>query len=67
MDVCQQRLSLIDDVQALTEAREIFSGLIEQVNQVLKFIITGQLAEPDSACGGNCGSCGGCGSTDMLN
>jgi hypothetical protein len=58
---------LIGDVQALTEARENFSNLIEQVNQVLKFIITGQLAEPKSSCSGHCGSCGGCGSTDMLN
>ena len=49
MDETQQRLSLIEDVQALTEARESFSGLIEQVNQVLKFIITGQMAEPESA------------------
>lgn len=67
MDETQQRLSLIDDVQALTEARESFSSLIEQVNQVLKFIITGQMTEPKSSCGGSCGSCGGCGSKDMLN
>ncbi len=67
MDDHQQRLSLIDDVQTLTEARENFSNLIEQVNQVLKFIITGQLAEPKSSCGGSCGSCGGCGTKSMLN
>lgn len=67
MDSIQQRLSLIDDVQALTEARESFSGLIEQVNQVLKFIITGQMSQPKPSCGGGCGSCGGCGSNGMLN
>ncbi len=60
MDAQQQRLSMIDEVQALTEARENFSGLIEQVNQVLKFIITGQMDQ-----GGQQvvqGGCGGCGS-----
>ena len=67
MDACQQRLSMIDDVQALTEARENFSGLIEQVNQVLKFIITGQMDEPKSGCGGSCGSCGGCKPRSELN
>ena len=67
MDETQQRLSLIEDVQTLTEARESFSGLIEQVNQVLKFIITGQMDEPKSSCSGSCGSCGGCGSHGMLN
>lgn len=66
MDACQQRLSLIEDVQALTKAREDFSGLIEQVNQVLKFIITGQMEEPKSGCSGHCGGCGGCG-THSLN
>ena len=68
MDETQQRLQLIDDVQSLTDARENFSNLIEQVNQVLKFIITGQMEEPKSSgCGGSCGSCGGCGSHNMLN
>jgi cell fate (sporulation/competence/biofilm development) regulator YlbF (YheA/YmcA/DUF963 family) len=62
MDAQQQRLSMIDEVQALTEARENFSGLIEQVNQVLKFIITGQMDQGASGCGGGCGGCGGCGS-----
>jgi cell fate (sporulation/competence/biofilm development) regulator YlbF (YheA/YmcA/DUF963 family) len=66
MDACQQRLSLIEDVQALTKAREDFSGLIEQVNQVLKFIITGQMEEPKSGCSGRCGGCSGCG-THSLN
>ena len=66
MDQTQERLSLIDDVQALTEARENFSNLIEQVNQVLKFIITGQMSEPKSGCGGGCsGSCGGCSSRTL--
>ena len=66
MDQTQERLSLIDDVQALTEARENFSNLIEQVNQVLKFIITGQMTEPKSGCGGGCsGGCGGCSSKTL--
>ena len=67
MDETQQRLSLIDDVQVLTEARESFSSLIDQVNEVLKFIITGQMGQTKSSCGGGCGSCGGCGSGGMLN
>ena len=67
MDLTQQKLSLIDDVQALTEARENFSNLIEQVNQVLKFIITGQMKETKQECGGSCGSCGGCGTQNVLN
>jgi cell fate (sporulation/competence/biofilm development) regulator YlbF (YheA/YmcA/DUF963 family) len=67
MDAHQQRLSLIDDVQLLTEARNNFSGLIDQVNQVLRFIITGQIEESKSdGCSGGCGSCGGCDSRRTL-
>lgn len=61
MDGHQEHLQMIDDIQALTEARENFSELIEQVNKVLKFIITGQMDDPDAddGCGGNCSGCGG--------
>ncbi|MBQ6373670.1 MAG: YlbF family regulator [Clostridia bacterium] len=58
MDACQERLQMIDDVVALTEARNEFNGLIGQINQVLQFIVTGRMDEP--GCGGDCSSCSGC-------
>ena len=58
MDDCQDRLQMIDDIVALTEARNEFNGLIGQINQVLQFIVTGRMEE--AGCGGDCGSCGGC-------
>ena len=58
MDSCQERLQMIDDVVALTEARNDFNSLIGQINQVLQFIVTGRMDE--SGCSGDCGSCGGC-------
>ncbi len=66
MDDLQEHLQMIDDIRELTAAREEFSGLIEQVNGVLKFIITGQIDDPDAedegGCGGSCSGCaGGCG------
>lgn len=60
MDALQEQLQMIDDIQALTEARNNFSALIDQVNNVLKFIITGQMDDPDAE-GGCSGSCSGCG------
>ena len=59
MDACQERLQMIDDIVALTDARNEFNSLIEQINQVLQFIVTGRMDEP-SGCAGDCGSCGGC-------
>ena len=34
---------MIDDIVAMTQARSAFSDLINQVNQVLQFIVTGQV------------------------
>lgn len=59
MDEAQQRLQLMDDILALNEARNEFNALIGQINQVLQFIVTGQMQQP-SDCSGNCGSCPGC-------
>ena len=64
MDAYQEQLQTIDDIVNLTQARQNFSNLIEQVNQVLRFIVTGEMAQEDdegSGCGGSCHTCGGCG------
>ena len=49
---------MLDEVVALNEARNNFNGLINQINQVLQFIVTGRMDE--AGCSGDCGSCGGC-------
>ena len=58
MDALQERLQMIDDIAQLTEARNNFSNLIAQVNQVLQFIVTGTMDE-EGGCSGSCSSCGG--------
>ena len=69
MDSLQERLGMIDDIQKLTEARAAFSGLIDQVNSALKFIITGKVdneeTEEAHECAGSCHSCSGCGHRHM--
>lgn len=60
MDSCQERLQMMDDITALTEARGEFTSLINQVNQVLQFIVTGRMDDPEGGCSGSCETCGGC-------
>lgn len=60
MDADQERLQMMDDIIALTEARSEFTGLINQVNQVLQFIVTGRMDDPNGGCSGSCDSCSGC-------
>ena len=58
MDEIQEKLQMMDDIVELTQSRSEFNGLINQVNQVLQFIVTGRM--DDGECGGDCSSCGGC-------
>ena len=59
----QAELVEMPSIKAMNDAQTAFSNLLTQVNQVLRFIITGQV-DDGSSCGGNCSSCGGsCGSS----
>ncbi len=58
MDALQEQLRTMDDIAALTQARSEFTDLINQVNQVLQFIVTGRMDSDD--CTGDCSSCSGC-------
>lgn len=59
MDEAQERLQMMDDIVALTDARNEFNALIGQINQVLQFIVTGEMQQ-SSGCSGSCASCSGC-------
>ena len=58
MDGIQEQLQMMDDIVELTQARGEFNGLINQVNQVLQFIVTGRMDDGD--CAGDCSACSGC-------
>lgn len=59
MDAAQERLQMMDDIAALTDARNEFNSLIGQINQVLQFIVTGTMEE-NNGCTGSCATCKGC-------
>ena len=54
-------------VKELQTARADFSQMMENVNRILRLVITGETEEESgcggscSGCSGGCGSCGGCG------
>ncbi len=65
MSQLQERMNLIDDIKALNDAREGFANLINQVNSVLRFIVTGEMDAPEGGCSGSCETCGGaCGNVN---
>lgn len=59
MDEMQQTMNNMPVVDAMTSARQQFSELMNQVNRILEFIITGEV-EQSGGCSGNCSGCSGC-------
>ena len=59
MDEIQQTLSAMPAVDAMTTARQQFSEIMNQVNRILEYVITGELPQ-QGGCSGNCGGCSGC-------
>jgi cell fate (sporulation/competence/biofilm development) regulator YlbF (YheA/YmcA/DUF963 family) len=59
----QAELTEMPSIKEMNDAQTAFSNLLTQINQVLRFIITGEVE--DGGCGGNCSSCGGgCGGAE---
>ena len=50
-------------VAKLKAARKDFSDMMDNVNRILRVVITGEIRTDDIShgCNGNCDSCGGCG------
>ena len=59
MDEIQQNLTAMPAVDAMTTARQQFSEVMNQVNRILEYIITGELPQ-QGGCSGNCSGCSGC-------
>lgn len=63
METWQERMNMVDDIIHLNQAQKAFSTLIDEVNSVLRFIVTGEMPSEDKGgCLGSCASCHGCGS-----
>lgn len=46
-------------LKTMRENRERFNDMMKQVNQLIKFVVTGEQEEA-AGCTGSCESCGGC-------
>ena len=62
----QDALGAMELVRQMSQARAAFTEMMRQVNQVLRFMVTGEMGEEAEGCGGNCGGCsGGCGDSTV--
>lgn len=62
MKEAETAMNANEKIQALKAARKDFSTMMENVNRILRLVITGEIQEDDvsGGCGGNCAACQGC-------
>lgn len=48
-------------VKDMREAQQSFQEMMDNVNRILRLVITGEVEDAAGGCSGNCASCGGCG------
>ena len=59
----EKEMNANEKVAKLKAARKEFSTMMENVNRILRVVITGEIRNDDFAgsCSGDCGGCNGCG------
>ena len=63
MEEAEKRMNSNEKIRELKEARKDFQTMMDNVNQILRLVITGQVDEGRSgaaACSGDCSCCNGC-------
>ncbi len=63
MAEAERKMNANGKVAALKAGRKEFAEMMNNVNRILRVVITGEIREDDIdiGCSGDCGSCGGCG------
>jgi cell fate (sporulation/competence/biofilm development) regulator YlbF (YheA/YmcA/DUF963 family) len=62
MEEAEKRMNANEKIQALKEARGTFQTMMDNVNKILRLVVTGEVADESSSggCSGNCSGCSGC-------
>ncbi len=63
MEEAEQRMNDNEMIKTLKEYRKDFQTMMDNVNRILRLVITGQIEDENggsSGCSGNCSGCSGC-------
>ena len=62
MILAEREMNANESVMALKAARKEFSDMMDNVNRILRMVITGEIREDDlsGGCSGSCEGCNGC-------
>lgn len=48
-----------ETINKMRETREAFTDMMNKVNSIIKYVVTGESDEEEAGCSGSCSSCGG--------
>lgn len=57
----EQAMDACAIVKDMREAQQQFQEMMDNVNRILRLVITGEVEDGNGGCSGNCSSCSGCG------
>lgn len=63
MEEAEKRMNANEKIQTLKDARKDFQTMMDNVNKILRLVITGQIEDDGTnggGCSGRCDTCGGC-------
>ncbi len=62
MEEAESRMNENEKIRTLKDARKDFQTMMDNVNKILRLVITGQVEDDDTegGCTGRCETCGGC-------
>ena len=61
MEDAEKRMNDNEKIRTLKEARKDFQNMMDNVNKILRLVVTGQVEEESTGgCTGDCNTCGGC-------
>ena len=62
MEEAEKRMNENEMIQSLKDCRKDFQTMMDNVNKILRLVITGETEDDtkSSGCGGNCSGCSGC-------
>ncbi len=60
MEAAQKIMNAYPMIQAMQGARADFTSMMNKVNALIRFVVTGEADQPQSGCSGSCDGCNGC-------
>ena len=61
LEAAEEAMNACEAVRSLQEGRKAFTAMMDNVNRILRLVITGETGDDEgNGCSGNCSGCAGC-------